>query len=328
MNEIINIIVPVYNVEKYLPQCLDSIINQSYKFLKIILIDDGSTDNSGKICDKYASIDDRILVVHKENGGVSSARNIGLKSIKEGKYISFVDSDDWLDLDMYEKLIFFAETFDADITCCNMCLEYRSKTINNSYNSIQVITSTKEACYLLLNNKGQIHSGVWSKLYKKEIFNDIYMPENMYYEDIYIALEYLLKCRIIVVGVKTNYHYRQLSNSIVTTFKEQTYWDFLKASIHNLKIIEKHYPELVELAKSHIYLSSLYSLDLMLLTNSCNLKLEKFLLKKIKRNLVKILCNKYISYYEKCAFLMLLLNRKVYVKLRRFQRVQTGKERF
>ena len=103
MNKLISIIIPVYNVEKYLEDCLNSVVNQTYKNLEIILIDDGSTDNSGKICDLYAKKDNRIVVIHKENAGVSSARNVGLK-IAKGLYIGFVDPDDYIAEDMYEIL--------------------------------------------------------------------------------------------------------------------------------------------------------------------------------------------------------------------------------
>ena len=98
--EKISVIIPVYNVEKYLKRCLDSVINQTYKNLEIILVDDGSTDNSGKICDEYAKNDKRIIVIHKENGGVSVARNIGL-DICTGDYVNFIDSDDWIDLKFF-----------------------------------------------------------------------------------------------------------------------------------------------------------------------------------------------------------------------------------
>ena len=101
--ELISIIVPVYNVEEYLKECIDSIINQTYKRIEIILVDDGSTDKSGKICDDYAKIDKRIKVVHKENGGLSDARNVGI-SVSSGKYIAFVDSDDWVEKTMYKNV--------------------------------------------------------------------------------------------------------------------------------------------------------------------------------------------------------------------------------
>ena len=115
---LISIIIPVYNVEKYLRKCLDSIINQTYKKLEIILIDDGSTDNSGKICEEYAKKDDRIIVIHKENAGVSSARNRGIE-LANGKYIGFIDSDDWIEENMYETLYQNLLQFDVDISMCN-----------------------------------------------------------------------------------------------------------------------------------------------------------------------------------------------------------------
>ena len=117
MKELISIIVPVYNVEQYLDDCLISIINQTYKNIEIILIDDGSTDKSGKICDEYAKKDSRIIVIHKENGGVSSARNAGLR-IAKGAYIGFVDPDDWIAEDMYEVLYSNAKKYDADVSVC------------------------------------------------------------------------------------------------------------------------------------------------------------------------------------------------------------------
>lgn len=124
----ISIIVPIYNVEKYLPKCIESIINQTYTDLEILLIDDGSTDNSGLICDKYASIDNRIRVIHKKNGGLSDARNVGL-DICKGKYISFIDSDDYIELTMYEKMIKIMINQKVDIVSCNYNHIYNNNKI-------------------------------------------------------------------------------------------------------------------------------------------------------------------------------------------------------
>ena len=114
---LISVIVPVYNVENYLPRCLDSIINQTYTNLEILLVDDGATDNSGKLCDEYAQKDNRIRVFHKENGGVSSARNMGLDNAT-GEYIAFVDSDDYIDKCMYEIMLNSSVQNNADIVVC------------------------------------------------------------------------------------------------------------------------------------------------------------------------------------------------------------------
>ncbi len=130
MKNIISIIIPVYNVEKYINQCLQSVINQSYKNLEIILIDDGSTDNSGRICDKYAKIDNRVRVVHEENSGVSVARNVGI-DISTGSYIMFVDPDDWLELDACDKLLKKILKNNDDIVIFNFYRNYSNNDIPN-----------------------------------------------------------------------------------------------------------------------------------------------------------------------------------------------------
>lgn len=127
--ELISIIVPVYNVEAYIHQCIKSIIEQSYKNLEIILVDDGSKDKSGKICDDYARKDKRIKVIHKKNGGLSDSRNAGI-TVATGKYIAFVDSDDWIEKNMYEKMYNECEKFGADICICGFFREYKDKTIS------------------------------------------------------------------------------------------------------------------------------------------------------------------------------------------------------
>ena len=130
---LISVIVPIYNVEKYLDRCVDSIINQTYKNLEIILVDDGSPDNCLAICDSWAEKDRRIKVIHKENGGVSSARNSAL-DIASGDYIGFVDSDDWIEPDMYEILIKNAKKYDADISRCAGLLDYCDRS--EEYNEV------------------------------------------------------------------------------------------------------------------------------------------------------------------------------------------------
>ena len=120
---IISIIVPVYNVESYLERCINSILNQTFKNFELILVDDGSTDKSGEICDSFAGYDKRIRVIHKKNGGLSSARNVGL-DVSIGKYIGFVDSDDWIDEFMYEKLYRNMIKTKSDIVICNFSRVY------------------------------------------------------------------------------------------------------------------------------------------------------------------------------------------------------------
>lgn len=170
----ISVIVPIYNVEKYLSKCIESIINQTYKDLEIILVDDGSTDSSGKICDEFATKDNRIKVIHKNNGGVSSARNQGLDKAN-GDYIAFVDSDDYIEKDMYEKMINIINKYGVDIVSCNynhvngkiepfFSLD-KDEYIDNKTELIEKIFQYKNYDMILFN-----------KLYKKYIWNNIRFP--------------------------------------------------------------------------------------------------------------------------------------------------------
>lgn len=140
----ISIVVPIYNVEKYLDQCVKSIINQTYKNLEIILVNDGSIDNSGKICDKYKRQDNRVIVIHKENGGSSDARNVGIQ-IATGKYIGFVDSDDYIEKDMYEFLYNNMINENADISCCNRFLLWSNKKQIYGEKKYYAVMNSKEA---------------------------------------------------------------------------------------------------------------------------------------------------------------------------------------
>ena len=160
---LISIIVPVYDVEPYLRKCIDSILIQSYRDLEIILVDDGSPDNCGAICDEYAEKDKRIKVIHKKNGGLSDARNAGL-DIATGEYIGFVDSDDWVMPDMYEYLYKAVKEYDADMSVCGY-YDYWGKTISGRYCQDIQVYKGQEGIKALLDLK--FGNYVWNKLYKR-----------------------------------------------------------------------------------------------------------------------------------------------------------------
>lgn len=172
MEELISVIVPVYNVEKYIDKCINSIINQTYKNLEIILVDDGSPDNCGNICDEYSKKDNRIIVIHKENGGVSSARNIGIKNAK-GKWITFVDSDDWIENDYVEKLSKIGIQNKAEVVLCGY-----NRIYNNDKQPINAIGEIKDYNsyeYLIKTLNPQTGFGFCHmKLIKKEIIERNY----------------------------------------------------------------------------------------------------------------------------------------------------------
>ena len=186
MNKLISIIIPVYNVEKYLEDCLNSVVNQTYKNLEIILIDDGSTDNSGKICDLYAKKDNRIVVIHKENAGVSSARNVGLK-IAKGLYIGFVDPDDYIAEDMYEILYQNIIKNDYNISVCkySRITDRNFNKLSENRNNKSIVLNMCESMYYMLSPEFGYDCSVWNKLYKKDIIKNfdekIIVGEDLWY---------------------------------------------------------------------------------------------------------------------------------------------------
>ena len=207
---LISIVVPVYNVCEYLEECVKSLVEQSYKRIEIILVDDGSTDSSGNLCDTIAVSDSRIKVIHKKNGGLSDARNAGI-NIAKGEYIGFVDSDDWIDSQMYEKLLEVCIQENAQIGVCGFVKEF----VNNSFlcPSEEGVYSAKEALLKMIENKSfQDHA--CTKLFKTSLFKDISFPYQELYEDARTIYKVFLEASIIVSVPDTMYHYRQRRGSI------------------------------------------------------------------------------------------------------------------
>lgn len=200
-------IVPIYNVEKYIDRCVKSICEQSYKNLEIILVDDGSLDRCGAICDVYANHDSRIIVVHKENGGLSDARNAGL-NICRGKYVTFIDSDDYIELDYIETLYSALIENQADISIGDYLYETENGlTINSFLNSGKVkILNRKEAIGELCRLK-LFSNSAWAKLYPADFFSDIRYPKGKIYEDIPVTYRLILKANKIAFCEKPIYHY-------------------------------------------------------------------------------------------------------------------------
>ena len=207
----VSIIVPVYNVDKYLEKCLDSLINQTLKDIEIICVNDGSTDNSLEILEKYSQKDNRIIIINQDNAGVSVARNSGMK-IAKGQYIGFVDSDDWVDLDFYEKLYNSAIANDADIAISSIIRwrkynkKYRVKYEDKVYTTLQEKIS---ACFIPKN------CYVWNKLYKSHIVQNKHFTPNVYFEDIIWLPEVIKSSNKLITVSGTNYYYRVNNNSIV-----------------------------------------------------------------------------------------------------------------
>ena len=187
----VSIIVPIYNVEKYLSKCIESILSQTYKNIEIILVDDGSPDNSPQICDEYAKKDDRIIVIHKANGGVSSARNAGI-DIATGKYIGFVDPDDYIENNMYELMMNKIEEYQANIVICGYDYINENYTVERHYHIQQdEILTQKQFMSMQFDMPPTIRHGVVNKLFIAKTLKKIRFPEGINSsEDVYVLAEY------------------------------------------------------------------------------------------------------------------------------------------
>lgn len=217
---LISIIVPVYNVEDYLKECLNSIINQTYKNLEILLIDDGSSDKSGEICDEYAKNDSRIKVFHKQNGGQSSARNLGLDKSK-GDFISFVDSDDVLGENFIQKLYDMASKFQTKMSMISFQAfsQNRLNTDIAQANSSEKILSSKELLKAICTAYLSFSPCIF--LYKRDIFDDLRFPEGRIYEDIFISFDVIHKAQNIAYSDAKHYFYRIREGSTVHSFSQK-----------------------------------------------------------------------------------------------------------
>ncbi len=208
----ISIIVPIYNIEKFLPRCLDSIMSQTYRDLEIILVDDGSTDSSGKIADRYAKKDSRIKVIHQVNSGVSVARNQGLDQAT-GDYIGFIDGDDYVEPDMYEILMQIINEYHVDIAHCGYQMVYPSR-VDYYYNSGEKIKLSHDEGLFELLKGTRVEPGLWNKLYKAELFKQIRLPIGVVEtEDLLCNFEIFLLADTSFFFDVSKYHYILRSGS-------------------------------------------------------------------------------------------------------------------
>lgn len=232
MNELISVIISVYNVEKYVQNCVDSVINQTYQNLEIIIVDDGSTDSSGRICDDMAKSDHRIAVYHKSNGGLSSARNYGMSKAK-GDFYAFVDSDDAIHKDFFSVMMEAQHQTNADIVSVGMSLFYDLDELQsfhklNSEYSIKVLKVDEilSEYFFPINCKAYIFHGLCMKVYKKALFSDIKFPEARFHEDLFVTYRLLDKATVFAYVDAPYYFYFQSNiGSIMNNYRTKNFFD-------------------------------------------------------------------------------------------------------
>ena len=262
---LISIIVAVYNAEEWLKRCVDSIINQTYSNIEIILIDDGSTDKSASICDEYARLDNRIKVIHKHNGGLADARNVGIYASK-GTYIGFVDNDDYIAPNMYEDMLREMQYSDVDLVLCNCTyVDEDGQPIEeiSPINKTEII-SPKEYFFRLAEPKSGYYITVWNRLYKKEILENVFFPVGRTNEDSYVVHRIIQKCKSIMILDDNYYYYTQRDTSLSRTPKADQYYDSIDALIDRIDFYKQNeysdlfHDILIQLIDSHIQIRRHY----------------------------------------------------------------------
>lgn len=239
----ISIIIPVYNVENYIRECLESVINQDYKNLEIILIDDGSKDLSGKICDEYALKDKRIIVIHQKNAGAAAAKNTGLK-IATGEYLSFVDADDTLEPNIYSYLVNTMVEYNVDVIQCGFNDWYVNE--KKPYFSIKEKIKFEIEDYMKRYTFDWTSGLLWDKLYKRSIFQGIYFEEGNIIDDEYFTYQGIMNANQILFDSVLIYNYRKRKTSVTSMKKNRnrTIVDRLDFMVKRRKTIVKKFPHL------------------------------------------------------------------------------------
>ncbi len=287
----ISVVVPVYRVEKFLPQCMDTLLNQSYPDLDIILVDDGSPDSCGAMCDDYARRDSRIRVVHRTNGGLSAARNSGI-DIAAGEYITFIDSDDFLLPGILEHAVGLSGQEDADMVSwqhirCGEDQTPEDICIPGEAESVQRFEGAQEKMRCFLSGQ-EIGTVAWGKLYRTALFSDIRYPVGKYHEDVYTTYQLVHKAARIVTTTETGYVYRQTGGSITTEGFSEKRLDSIEGKLLQAGFIEEQYPDLCKLA----YRGVIYS------CNQCLMQMGKSHYRKEETlAMLQRLYRKYGRYY-------------------------------
>lgn len=292
---IISVIVPIYNVQEFLPGCLESIISQTFKDIEIICVDDGSTDESGTIAESYTDKDSRIKVIHQENKGLSGARNTGMR-VARGEYIAFCDSDDYYHPAFLERLYVAIKQTEADVASC------RHIATGEKYSGY--FSGLKEAQVELIKNpdtvfltSNKILTGVNIKLYKREAIKDLFFVEGIYFEDVPFTTELMIRIKSIAIIDMPLYYYYSNPHSIMrTSFTPQKVFSYIRLIRHIAQVTQKLRPELVPLVRRKILNGRFKMMVNQAIRKQKDIAKRKELFDKMQPEVISLFRERIISY--------------------------------
>lgn len=286
--ELVTVIIPIYNIYNYINRCVKSVIAQTYKNIEIILVDDGSTDGSSEICDRLCTLDDRIVVFHKKNGGLSDARNYGIDHC-HGSLIMFIDGDDWVEKTIIEELYTVYEKNKVDFVQCQFLYAYENgekKYLDVIQPEIEYYSKDEAIKSFVESGPKGVSVAAWGKLYKRSIFEKVRYPKGKVHEDVFAMCDIVFSniSKVAVIS-KPLYNYFQRMDSISNSINYRRLEDQLDCQLYVKDHVEKHAPQLKLLANKMLY-------DIIISIINCispsTMKNEKELLKKIERSSKKI----------------------------------------
>ena len=297
----VSLIIPIYNGEDFLKGCIESILAQTYRNIEIILVNDGSTDNSGKICEYYSKLDNRIKVIHKENGGQSEARNFGI-DISSGDLISFIDCDDEVSEEYVSFLKDNLDKYDADISVSSFTYITPKREIVHATGEVSLLSNDQALRRMLMNDGFDM--GPWAKLYKKELFENIRFPVGKLFEDSYTTYQIFAEAKKVIFVSKSIYHYIHRSNSTVNGQFNEKKMDLIEMNEKNAEFIKQNFPHLTLEAHRRVVWSYFSSLNQIMSSD------DKKVIEKYSPKVVHFILeqdsffreNKFLSLRDKLAF--------------------------
>lgn len=314
-DDLISVIIPVYNVEKYLTRCVESIKEQTYTNLEILLIDDGSTDSSGALCDELAETDTRIRVIHQKNGGVSKARNTGIVNAK-GKYFAFMDSDDYATRDIIEHLYTLTQKFHCPMALCGYTTVKHGKEFRNGDGS-EFTLSSHDAIESTLYHRDPINISFWGKLFGSTLFQGVECPEGKLFEDVGTLYKLYMAAGTVACGLSSKYYYFIRENSITTGSFSRAKLDMLEMTDRMGADVCKAFPDLKKgVLRRRVY-ARFSTLNKMILRDGGDAfeTERKEIIRFIKGNAFSVLFDSNAPRRDKIGIISLLLSSHLYAFL-------------
>lgn len=318
---LISVIVPVYKVEAYLDKCISSIVNQTYTNLEIILVDDGSPDNCPAICDVWEKKDSRIKVIHKENGGLSDARNAGI-AIASGEHIGFVDSDDYIAPEMYQLLYERMIADGSDIAACGVEMVWEDGTPGRMLTRCGNYRLNHQDAMLAIIQETYLKQPVWYKLYKTNLIRDIIFPVGKYHEDVFWSYQAVARARQVSVIDTPCYFYTQRSGSIMGDGYSLKRLDALEAKALRSSFVQAYYPKIAEEERVDLLFSCIYHMQMsMRFLRGTALETAESRIQYVVENLRPVSCYQGMEFKRRVWLCSAQLSMKITCKLRNFLKI-------